>query len=453
MSLLRFPAGGAPPEPEAPGADGAAPEPPESSVSPDSPDGELLRDERRRAVRLLLARPLVTDTVLGPHDQETFALIRRHERWLVGWFSDLLGYRLVVDAELARLHKRPAPNARARPARSPSGTSFDPRRYALLCLVLAALERMELQTVLSELAEKVQVLAASEEGLASFELDRYAERQAFVDAVRLLVDLGVLTLTDGDDTAFVQGHGDALYDIHARPLAQILAAPVPPSLAAGPWELSRESYPDTDEGANRRTRHRLMRRLVEEPVLYLDDLDETERAYLQSQRHYLIHQTHEATGLEVEVRREGLAALDPAGRLTDLSFPAPGTVAHAALLVAEELGRRRREGNDRSRQTGGAVEHPSGPPEPRTIPGTAVEAFLEDAAIRHSGLWSKRFTEEPGGIARLAGEALGRLEAMGLAERRPEGVTPLPALARYEAREVETGSGTTGENRDGEGPP
>ncbi len=429
MSVLRFPDRD---DRGAPAGAGSVDVHGEAPGSRESPDDELLREERRRAVRLLLSRPLVGDTVLGPHDQETFALIRRHERWLTGWFADLLGERLVVDSELARLHKRPAPDARPRPARSPAGSPFDPRRYALLCLVLAALERVELQTVLSELAEKVQVLAASEEGVAPFELDRYAERRAFVDAVRLLVELGVLSLTDGNDTAFVQGQGDALYDVHARPLAQILAAPVPPSLAAGPWELSRESYPETDEGANRRVRHRLMRRLLDEPVLYLDGLDDDERAYLTSQRHYLIHQVHEAAGLEVEVRREGLAAIDPTGRLTDLAFPAPGTVAHAALLVAEELGRRRRAAGG-----GTAPDGPADPGRPRSVPGTAIESFLEDRAARHTGLWSKRFTEEPGGMARLADEAVERLESMGLVERRPEGVVPLPALARYEAREVE----------------
>lgn len=409
MSLLRFPS-----------RPGESPPPPGASAQDGAREGDLLWQERRQAVRLLLERPLVTDDAARRQDRETFALIRRHERWLATWFAEMLGYRLVVDAELARLHKRPAPDARPRPATNPSGTPFDPRRYALLCLTLAALERIEVQTVLSELADKVELLAASEEAVAAFELDRWAERQAFVDAVRFLVDLGVLTLTDGDDTAFVQGHGDALYDVHPRRLAQILAAPVPPSLADGPWELSRESYPDSDEGANLRARHRLMRRLVEEPVIYLDDLDPSELSYLSSQRHYLVRQTRQATGLEVEIRQEGLAAIDPAGRLTDLAFPAPGTIAHAALLLADELGRRWREGSLAA----------------SAVPGTAVEEFLAEAAQRHSGLWSKRFTEEEGGPGRLADEALGRLEAMGLVRRRPEGVVPLPALARYEARPV-----------------
>ena len=399
-------------------------------MSPLAPaaEEEALRDERRRAVRLLLARPLVTDQ--GP-DPETFSLVRRHERWLAAWFSDQLGYRLVVDAELARLHKRPAPGARPRPAHTLSGTPFNARRYALVCLVLAALERVEVQTVLSELAEQVQVLAASEEAVASLDLDAFSERQAFVDAVRWLVELGVLTLADGDDTAFVEGRGDALYDVQSRLLGQLLVSAVPPSLAAGPGDLATAEdrvYPETDEGANRRRRHRLMRRLVEEPVLYLDDLDDAERAYLASQRHYLVHQAEEATGLEVEVRREGLAAVDPSGRLTDLAFPAPGTVAHAALLLAEELARRGREAA--GRETGAIV------------PRREVEDFVAGLLPRHGGWWSRRFTDEPGGAGRLAAEAVERLELMGLAVRRPEGVVPRPALARFEAREVPAQEGS-----------
>lgn len=373
-------------------------------------DRERLWDDRRRAVRLLLTRPLVTD---GTADADEFALVRRHEAWLRRWFLDNLGYRLVVDPELARLHKRPAPDARLRALTTSSGSPFTPRRYALLCLVLAALERIEVQTVLSELAEQVQVLAASEEAIEPFDLDAHGERRDFVAAVRHLVGLGVLTLADGDDGAFVDRSGDALYDVHNRRLSHLLASPTPPALAAAPGDLTRESYPDTDEGLNRSIRHRLMRRLVDEPVLYLDELSEREAAYLASQRPHLIRQTEAATGLRVEVRREGLAAIDPADRLTDLSFPATGTVAHAALLLAEELAARRRAGT-------------------RVVPGTALEDFTARLAARHAKHWSRLYTEGSDGPRRLAAEALERLELMGLVERRAEGVVPRPALARYE---------------------
>ncbi|HEX6861480.1 MAG TPA: TIGR02678 family protein, partial [Thermoanaerobaculia bacterium] len=299
------------------------------------------------------------------------------------------------------------------PLRTQSQAPFDPRRYALLCLVLAALERLEVQTVLSELAEQVALLAASEEGVRRLNLESHAERQAFVDAVRWLVEIGVLTLADGEDTAFLERRGDALYDIHSRRLSQLLTAPVPLEPPRGPEELAADVYPDTEEGANRRSRHRLMRRLVEEPVLYVRDLDEGERAYLAGQRHYLAGQVASRTGLAVEVRREGLAAIDPAGRLTDLAFPASGTVSHAALLLAEHLA-------DCGRSAAAFV------------PEEELRARLRSLLQRYGHLWSGAYRAEPG---RLLEEALERLENLGLIARGERGIEPLPAVARYKAVE------------------
>lgn len=381
---------------------------PEDGSTPESSAAE----EQRRAVRLLLAHPFVTDT---QPDSGSFALVRRHGRELQRWFAEQLGYRLVVETDLARLHKRPAPGAHPRPLETQSGQPFTPRRYALLCLVLAALERMEVQTILSELAEQVALLAASEEAVRRFDLESYAERQAFVDAVRWLVELGVLTLADGTDTGFIEGHGDALYDLHTRRLAQLLSASVPSSPLEELETIGVEVYPGTEEGANRRARHRLMRRLLEEPTLYLDDLDDAERSYLGSQRHYLVRQAAELAGLEVEVRREGLAAIDPQGRLTDLAFPSSGTVSHAALLLAEDLARQARA----SRET------------PLTVPNGELRARLDDLAARFGRQWSKRYQEEPSGLDQLLRDALERLAQMGLLARDAEGVRPLPAIARY----------------------
>lgn len=375
----------------------------------------IVEEERRRAARLLLARPFLADT--GP-DPEVFALVRRHQTWLQSWFTDQLGYRLAVDVEFARLHKRPVPGGLPRPARSRSGASFDRRRYALLCLVLAALERQEVQTTLSQLAEEVKLLAASAEGVTALDLDRYAERQGFVDAVRFLVEHGVLSLTDGDDAEFVEGRGDALYDVDARRAAQLLTAPVPPSLAAGPAELATETYPPTDEGANRRIRHRLMRRLLEEPALYFDELDEAERAYLAKQRPYLLGQVQTAVGLPVEVRREGVVLVDAAGVMSDLVFPAAGTVSHAALLLAGFLA-------ERARERGGEGEI--------AVPKTLLLSETERLLARFGRYWSKVYRDDPRGAERLLDDTLDRLEALRLAERRPEAVRPLPASARFQA--------------------
>lgn len=405
---------------EPPGSSTEIGDPSRIATPVETAEEERRDEERRQAVRLLLDHPLVSDRSPDP---QGFALVRRYAPELQRWFSDQLGYRLVVDPELARLHKRPAPGARPRPLRTRSGRDFDPRRYALLCLVLAALERLEVQTVLSELADQVALLAASEEGLRNLELENRGERQAFVDVVRVLVDLDVLGLTDGEDVAYVDRTGDALYDIHPRRLSQMLSVPVPeaPEALLGDGGEGLDTYPDTDEGARRRARHRLMRRLVEEPVLYLDELEPGEREYLDHTRHYLIGQVERTTGLAVEVRREGLAAVDPSGALTDLAFPANGTVAHAALRLAEELA-------DRGRRAETS---------PTVMPWSELEELTGTWFSKYRRYWSKEYTEnEADGARRLTADAVERLAAMGLVVRHAEGVQPRPAVARYRAVEA-----------------
>jgi uncharacterized protein (TIGR02678 family) len=81
-----------------------------------------------------------------------------------------------------------------------------------------------------------------------------------------------------------------LYDVDRRVIASLLTGTVGPStvdsfvfeerLAA----LLAEPRPDTEELRNRALRHTLTRRLLEEPVVYYDDLSPDELAYLRSQR-------------------------------------------------------------------------------------------------------------------------------------------------------------------------
>ena len=369
-------------------------------------------EQRQQCVRLLLRHPLIHDR--GPQ-AEGFVLVRRHGAWLGEFFAEQLGYRLVVEPSLARLRKRPVPSDAPRPLSTRSRAPFDRRRYTLFCLVLAALEDVEVQTTLTALAEQVKLHSTEVAGCAALDLDRHAERQAFVDVVRSLVDVGVLRLTDGDDADFVGGQGDALYDVDPRLRAQMLACSVPPSVAATAAALAADPYADTDAGANRRARHQLMRRLLEEPVLYADELDDREATYLASQRHALLSQVVAATGADVEVRAEGIAVVDPAGDLTDLRFPTAGTESHAALLLGQRL-------LAHARAAGNAAA---------PMARSELRAALDELAQHYRAYWSKAACKDSVSRSRLFEDALGRLEALRLVRSTPEGVVALPALGRF----------------------
>src|SRR5699024_2922509 len=123
---------------------------------------------RVRALRALLARPVLR----AQRDGEVFRQARRHAESLREWFERETGWRLVVESQTVRLlTSQPADGATSiavaerHPARARKGDPpFTRRRYVLLCLALAVLERSDLQVALGRLAEDI-VLAARQPGL------------------------------------------------------------------------------------------------------------------------------------------------------------------------------------------------------------------------------------------------------------------------------------------------
>lgn len=97
------------------------------------------------------------------------------------------------------------------------------------------------------------------------------------------------------------------------------------------------------------------RRLVETPVVHLDDLTDAEREWLRTRQRRESQAFSELLGLEAEIRAEGIALIDPDGDLTDLRLPGTGTVAQAALLLVERLVARLRPENPGHPAIGGRL--------------------------------------------------------------------------------------------------
>ena len=383
------------------------------------------RDEFRTAVRALLMTPLMTAA------HEDFRAVRSQGASLLrDWFSRETGWVLQFGRDGARLYKRPAD--RDDPTRGLPG--YDRRRYVLLCLVCAALERLDAQVTLRVLGERLLTLAA-DPALASagfsFTLGSPPERRELVAVCRTLLDLSVIQLVAGDEQGFVQagGQGDALYDVHRTALAGMLAAvrgpstwpsdEMPETLAARLQAMAGEHAADTEEGRRTALRHALARRLLDDPVTYVARLDAESRAYFANQRGTMATRLADATGLVPEQRAEGLAMVDEDGVLTDVAMPAEGTDAHVTLLVAEFLAGRQRKGG------AAATTEPE------------IAGFLCEARDRYGRYW-RRSAREPHAERDLTGIAVQRLEKLHLVQRLADGsVVPLPALARFSLGGVE----------------
>ena len=390
-----------------------------STVAAASGDHDV---ERRRAARALLAHPLLTAR------DDDFRLVRKHAAELAGWFADQAGWRLTVDARTARLVKKPADlDDPTRPARAPkTKVPFTRRRYVLLCLALAVLERSESQTTLGRLAEGVLTgstdPALTEAGI-SFSMGRREERADLVAVVRLLLSWGVLTRVQGDEDAFVaDGDNDVLYDVDRRVSSGLLATSHGAStVTAVSFEerlaaLAAEPMPETDDLRLRSLRHAMTRRLLDDPVVYYADLTEAERTYLINQRVSITRRISGLTGLIPEMRAEGIAMLDPDDTLTDVRMPEAGTDGHVTLLVATKIA------------TDGAAP---------TLP--ELVGFVREQAKAHSSYWRKSATE-PAAAADLAEQAVAKLAALNLVKRIHDDhgrtrVHPRSALMRFAVTE------------------
>jgi uncharacterized protein (TIGR02678 family) len=313
------------------------------------------REEFRSCVRALLMTPLMSPA------NDDFAAVRRQAEALREWFARETGWILQVEREGARLYKRPGDltdTLRGLPG-------YDRRRYVLLCLACAVLERADPQITLRLLGERLLEFAAEPALNFTFTLEAQHERRELVSVCRTLLGLGVLHRVAGDEETFVQAVGeqaDALYDVQRRMLAGVLAAvrgpstwspdEAPVTIEARLHALVDEHVADSEDGRRTALRHHLARRLLDDPVVYAQTLDAEARAYFFNQRGAMAARLCEAAGLAAEQRAEGLALVDEAGQLTDVAMPAEGTDAHVTLLVAEYLaaGRRwlRSEGADRT---------------------------------------------------------------------------------------------------------
>jgi uncharacterized protein (TIGR02678 family) len=380
--------------------------------------------EQRRALRALLRQPLLTAE--GATSQE-YILARRHAEWLKHWFIKFPAWSLHIDQDVIRLRKIPADFLDdTRPAIDrASGTPFSKRRYALLCLALAVLEQSDRQTTLGQIAKGIMELVAADRDLQMaglvFDIGNYDQRRDLMHAIRYLIDTGILRRLDGDERQFLNRNdsSDVLYDIN-RP---ILATMLNVSKSASAVETAEEGSNDnsiterivkliddpitvTEDSRSQQIRLRLVRALLDDPILYFDDLNAEERIYLAEHRRYLLRQIHEATGLIAEVRREGIAMVDDAGDLTDLKLPEEDTDGQLSLLLLQWLFEIFSES---------AVAE---------IPISEIEEHVCSLAQVH----------ETGAAARSTQDALSRLHGLRLIRFTPGGVVPLAGAGRYASR-------------------
>lgn len=325
--------------------------------------------ERRAAARHLVLHPMTC----AERHPDLFRLVRRDGAELDRWFTQRLGYRLHVGADTARLFKAGfIPDSR--PLRASTGRALNSLEHTLLALALASTAAGPSVISLRDLVGEVRS-AAAEAGVVL--ADDATERRALVAALRWMIDHGLAAeLHEHVDTYAADESADAVLRVRPDRIALLLV----PAVAGA------ETVDEVFERAERRTggasRQWMRARLVEDPVLYRDDLGDDEWGELRRRLGEESRHLDEMFGLVLEARAEGVAAVDPGGTLAERRFPTGGTVGHAALLLIDRL------------------------PASEWVGLDDVEAILAELAGQNARRWANDYVDRVGRLVREVVELL-----------------------------------------------
>jgi uncharacterized protein (TIGR02678 family) len=139
-------------------------------------------------------------------------------------FRNYLGYRLVVEAQFARLYKAGLGSA-GRPLLRRSKAAFSPRDYTYLALLCAVLLTSRKQVLLSTVVADVRHAAAEAE--IDLRDDTLTERRALVHALGRLIEWGAVHEDAGTVAEFADDPAkEALLWIEHEIVRNLLAIPL-----------------------------------------------------------------------------------------------------------------------------------------------------------------------------------------------------------------------------------
>lgn len=280
--------------------------------------------ETAAALRLLAVRPWL----IAGRDDEGIAAVRRNLPAIREALARL-GWGLVAERGFVRLRKSPPVRREAWVTDGPM-----PLQASWFFLLVAAAESAAPRLALAHLVSAARAAAADASLPVTHDI---IERRAIVRALKMLDERGVVMQVDGDVEGFVADeNAPVLLAVHHSRLGHVIAnfAPGDPVSDPAMWLDLMEREPDPAR--------RMRRRLVDDAVVHVADLDEMEADWLSRRvRGDDGGPLAMAFGLQLERRAEGAAFVVPEDafrylhELGSTPFPAPGTVPHAALLLCE----------------------------------------------------------------------------------------------------------------------
>lgn len=287
----------------------------------------MVFDEKaRKGLRLLLEK----FWVLRLEEPEIYQLIREREKVLKRYVDDKFGFNLFVHQHFIKLEKIPVET------KSWMGIQEfqEPRDYAIFCCALAFTEdhSVDDQFLLSDLCEDVKDMYEGE-----FPLDwtNYNHRRSLVRVVKKLEQLSLLKPVEGEIDQFAMDDDqEVLYEtsIYARYFMRsypkdLFEFDTIEAILAGEWERH--------EGDLRRKR--VYRKLFFSPVVYREDENDLDFAYIRNYRNRLREDIEAHTLFRLEIFKNATLLVTDEQKQELTLFPDQKAIMDVALHFSSYL--------------------------------------------------------------------------------------------------------------------
>ncbi|MEC0248687.1 TIGR02678 family protein [Paenibacillus chitinolyticus] len=215
------------------------------------------------------------------------------------FFSKTFCFGLIATDNVIKLEKKPLSVSQVRPQK---GTGFNhTSNYVFLCLILSFLEgkHNEQQFSLEEVSKFVFATYPSEVPISWKGKRGLRNRQSLVRALEYAVEMRLIESIDEKISDFIDNsEHDALMEKTSHSLYLMRSLPFDVKKWNSLEEMDKFISHDSVETLKRE--HRVMRRLLFEPVVYFDELPSDEVDYIRKNTHLIEEAIEENTHYVVE---------------------------------------------------------------------------------------------------------------------------------------------------------
>ncbi|WP_085992268.1 TIGR02678 family protein [Oceanobacillus senegalensis] len=262
--------------------------------------------------------------ILRAEEPVAYQLIREREKGLKSYVSEKFGFDLIIHQHFIKLEKIPVD-----PKPWMGIQDFTtPRDYAIFCCGLAFTERRSVdeQFLLSDITEDIEDMYPGE-----FPLDwtNYQHRKSLVRVLKKMVDLHIIKAVDGDIDMFASNEEqEVLYEVTVY--ARYFMRSYPDDLFR--YQTAREILDSEWERHQADTRRkRVYRKLMFSPVVYRENEEDDDFAYIRNYRNRLRDDLEGHTPFKLEVFKNAAFLVLPERKQRYTLFPDQKAIMNIAL--------------------------------------------------------------------------------------------------------------------------